>query len=474
MKHSIIRKFLSAYVVLIIVAVFVLNFFVSLKLRDYYELQISERLKNNVLLLSDIINKDLTESNQEMIQQKTKILADKLQLRITIIDNKGEVLGDSEEDPLLMENHSDRLEVIRALEASIGESNRFSDTLGYNMKYVATPVVKNNQITGVVRVALSLAAVESQLRFIYRIVLMGGLVAVAIALIIGYITSKRITSPISQIQTIAQSISQGNFSERIDIKTKDELGELAKSLNKMADRLQTQIYNLKKMDKVRTDFVANVSHELKTPLTSIKGFIETLEDGAIDDKQNAKRFISIIKKHTDGLSNILNDLLSLSELELDKDTLKKTDFDLKDLIEEVSLGFGHAVSSKHHKLEKKFAGDSFSIRADKGKIEQVLVNLIDNAVKYTGVKGVIKIYLADKSDRFSITVEDNGIGIPQEHINRIFERFYRVDKARSRNHGGTGLGLAIVKHIVALHSGYVAIESQVNKGTKVIISLPKA
>jgi len=474
MKHRIIWKFLSAYIVLIIVAIFVLNFFVSLKLRDYYELQISERLKDNVVLLSDIVNKDLAERNQEVIQRKTKVLADKLQLRITVIDNKGGVLGDSEKDPLLMENHSNRLEVIRAIESGIGESNRFSDTLGYNMKYVATPAVKNNQIIGVVRVALSLIEVEAQIRFIYRIVLMGGFVAVIIALIIGYITSKRITNPIRKMQGIAQSISQGNFNERIDIKTKDELEELAKSLNKMADRLQTQIDNLKKMDKVRTDFVANVSHELKTPITSIRGFIETLEDGAMDDRQNAKRFISIIKKHTDGLSNIINDLLSLSELELDKDTLKKENFDLKDLIEEVSLGFGHAVSSKHHKFEKDFTGDSFNVRADKTKIEQVLANLIDNAVKYTREEGIVKISLANNSDRFSIIVEDNGIGIPQDHIKRIFERFYRVDKARSRSLGGTGLGLAIVKHIVALHSGDITIESQVNKGTKVTISLPKA
>ncbi|NQU19445.1 HAMP domain-containing protein [bacterium] len=474
MKHRIIWKFLNAYIVLIIVAIFVLNFFVSLKLRDYYELQISERLKDNVVLLSDIVNKDLAERNQEAIQRKTKVLADELQLRITVIDNKGGVLGDSEKDPLLMESHSNRLEVIRALESGVGESNRFSDTSGYNMKYVAAPVVKNSQIIGVVRVALPLIQVEAQIRFIYRIVLMGGLVAVVIALIIGYITSKRITNPIRKMQGIAQSISQGNFNERIDIKTKDELEELAKSLNKMADRLQTQIDNLKKMDRVRTDFVANVSHELKTPLTSIKGFIETLEDGAIDDKQNAKRFISIIKKHADGLSNIINDLLSLSELELDKDTLRKENFDLKDLIEEVSLGFGHAISSKHHKFEKDFTGNSFNVRADKTKIEQVLVNLIDNAIKYTKEEGIVKISLVNNSDRFSIIVEDNGIGIPQDHIKRIFERFYRVDKARSRSLGGTGLGLAIVKHIVALHSGDIAIESQIDKGTKVTISLPKA
>jgi two-component system phosphate regulon sensor histidine kinase PhoR len=227
------------------------------------------------------------------------------------------------------------------------------------------------------------------------------------------------------------------------------------------------------MDKVRTDFVANVSHELKTPLTSIKGFVETLEDGAIDDRENAERFIAIIKKHTERLSNIINDLLSLSELELGKDRLAKTRFDLKGLLDEVSLGFGHAISVKNEALKIDSSGDDFFITADKAKIEQVLVNLIDNAVKYNKEGGTVRISLLERDDKVMITVEDEGVGIPKEYLSRIFERFYRVDKARSSQLGGTGLGLAIVKHIVLLHDGDVSIESQVNYGTKVIVTLPK-
>ncbi len=473
MKNKIIWKFLGTYILSIVIAVFVLNFFVGIKLRDYYELKISERLMSNAFLVGDILEEDLSSNAQEQIQTKIEVLADRLNLRITVIDIGGKVLGDSEEDPHLMDDHSDRLEIIRVIEGGIGESNRFSDTLGYNMKYVAIDVKKDNNSIGVVRLALPLREVESQIRVIYRIVLLGGIIAIVFVVITGYFISRSIISPITQMKEIAQALAKGDFSKRVDIRTKDELEVLAGSLNKMADELQLKINNLKKMDKVRTDFVANVSHELKTPLTSIKGFIETLEDGAIDDKENARRFISIIKKHAEALSNIINDLLSLSELELAKDRISKCNFDLKGLLDEVILGFGHAISNKKQKLELDFKGNSFKIFADRTKIEEVFVNLIDNSVKYTPETGQIKIVIAERKDMLEMRVEDTGIGIPQEHLDRIFERFYRVDKARSRKFGGTGLGLAIVKHIILLHNGNIDIESQIGNGTKVIITLPK-
>jgi two-component system phosphate regulon sensor histidine kinase PhoR len=216
-----------------------------------------------------------------------------------------------------------------------------------------------------------------------------------------------------------------------------------------------------------------VSHELKTPLTSIKGFIETLEDGAIEDKQNARRFLFIIKKHTERLNYIINDLLSLTEIETGKSALEAGKIDIKGLLDEVVWGFGHALSMKKQKLNADYNGQDFNIKADKDKIEQVLVNLIDNAIKYTGQRGNIKVSLFEEKDSIMFTVEDNGIGIPKEHLDRIFERFYRVDKARSRELGGTGLGLSIVKHIVMLHGGHIDIDSEIGKGTKVTVILPK-
>jgi len=473
MTRKIIWKFFGAFIFLTLIVVFVLYFFVSLKLQNSYEQKITEKLRSNAILVGDILTGDLLENKSRNIQKKVKTLAEKLNLRITVVDSNGKVLGDSDTEPSLMENHKDRLEIAEAFQGNYGQSTRFSDTLNYNMKYVAVRVDDSGNTLGVVRFALPLSEVQLQIQLIYRVILLSAIVAVVIALTVAYFLSRSITLPISRMQEAAQRITKGDFSRKVDIKSKDELGELAKSLNKMAGELQQKMENLRRMDKVRTDFVANVSHELKTPLTLIKGYIETLEDRSINDKEKTRRFISIIKEHTNRLENIIEDLLSLSELELSKDSLSKTDFNLKELIDEVTLSFGYALDAKRQILSVEQQDNDFRIKADRDKIEQVIVNLIDNAIKYTNEAGKINISLLEKENEYIFTVRDSGIGIPKEDMDRVFERFYRVDKARSRELGGTGLGLGIAKHIILAHRGQINIESEINKGTKVVVKLPK-
>ncbi len=473
MKKSIVWEFLGAYIFLILVAVLVLDFFVGLKFRDYYEKKISATLESNAILAGDLLKEDLISGKRNLIREETISLAKTLDLRITVIDGKGNVLGDSEKDPALMEDHGNREEVIAAIESGVGKSSRLSDTLGLNMKYVAVPVKEKGSILGVIRLAMPLTEVEHELRVINRVFILGGILAVILTLAIGYFISRSISLPIRKMDETARGIARGDFSKRVKIRTNDELGGLARSFNRMADELQLKIDNLGKADKIRTDFVANVSHELKTPLTSIKGFIETLEDGAIDDKENAGKFLAIIRKQAERLSNIINDLLSLTEIETGKGRIEIVEFDAKQLLDEVVWGFSHALSEKEQKLKLDYSGNDFSIKGDKDKIEQVLVNLIDNAIKYTGKKGDIRVSLFEQKDSVMLSIEDNGIGISKEHQDRIFERFYRVDKARSRESGGTGLGLSIVKHIVLLHKGYIDINSDAGRGTKVTVILPK-
>jgi signal transduction histidine kinase len=474
MRRSIIWKFFAACIILTLVVVFVLNFFASLKLRRDFEHKISEKLRTNAILAGQVLMEQLRAGEPEVIQQKVEGLANELNLRITVIDPRGTVLGDSDKDPLEMVNHSDRYEVIKAMKYGFGQSTRPSETLGYDMKYVAVRIDDNGDVLGVVRFAMPLSEVQLEMQIIYRAVLLGAVVALVIALTVAFFLSKSMTSPIREMKEIAQRLAEGDFSRKVRIKSRDELGELAKSLNTMADELQAKMENLKRMDRVRTDFVANVSHELKTPLTLIKGYIETLEDKAINDTKKAGKFISIIKDHTNRLSNIIDDLLGLSELELSRDSIEKSEFDLKILIDDVVLGFGHALAAKRQELTIEPQGSNFKIKADRDKIEQVFVNLIDNAIKYTGESGKIEICLVQQNGEVVVTVEDNGIGIPTEDLDRVFERFYRVDKARSRQLGGTGLGLGIAKHIVLAHKGQIHIESDVNSGTKVFVTLRRA
>ena len=473
MKKRIIQKFLGAYIFLILTSVVVLGAFVNLRLREYYQEKIAGELTSSAFLIGEVLRDDISSGRVGPIREEAAGLSKRLGLRITVIDRQGKVLADSETDPALMDNHSGREEVVRAISGAAGESSRLSDTLEINMKYVALPVRQGGEITGIVRLAVPLTDIERQLGLINRAFIVGGVISVLVTLFIGYFISRRISQPIREMGEIAGSIAKGDFSKRVDITTDDELGDLARSLNRMAGELRQKMENLEKMDRVRTDFVANVSHELKTPLTSIKGFIETLQDGAIDDKENAQKFLEIIRKHAERLGSIINDLLSLTEIENGKVDVKTDRFDIKTLLDEAVWGFGHAVSLKGQKLDVDYNGRDFGVRGNKDKIEQVIVNLIDNAIKYTGRDGHIKVSLFEKRDSIMMTFEDDGIGIDKEHLDRIFERFYRVDKARSRESGGTGLGLSIVKHIVALHNGHIEIESETGKGTKVTVILPR-
>lgn len=232
------------------------------------------------------------------------------------------------------------------------------------------------------------------------------------------------------------------------------------------------ITKVRELETIRRDFVANVSHELKTPLTSIKGFVETLLEGALDDKENSRNFLKIIQEHAKRLDDLVNDLLDLSHIESGEIKLELKDFNLTELADEIFSRFKSGLKKKSiaavNNLPQKFI-----VRADKKRIEQVLVNLIDNAIKFNREKGTIKIYGFDSDGKANIGVEDSGIGISAKDIPRIFERFYRVDKTRSRELGGTGLGLSIVKHIVELHSGSVGVESTEGLGSKFWFTLPQ-
>ncbi|MFO1443997.1 PAS domain-containing protein [Bacillus sp. Bva_UNVM-123] len=234
------------------------------------------------------------------------------------------------------------------------------------------------------------------------------------------------------------------------------------------------ITDMKKLEQMRKDFVANVSHELKTPVTSIKGFSETLLDGAMDDRKALEAFLKIILQESDRLQSLIQDLLDLSKIEQQGFHLSIQQYNLTATIEEVLAIVQGKVSEKEIKLVFKNEGAPIMIEADADRLKQVFLNLITNAITYTPKGGDISLSLYEKASKVVIKIKDTGIGIEKEEIPRIFERFYRVDKARSRNSGGTGLGLAIVKHIVEAHKGTISVESEVGCGTMFIIELNKS
>ena len=229
------------------------------------------------------------------------------------------------------------------------------------------------------------------------------------------------------------------------------------------------ITKIKDLEKTKKDFVTNVSHELRTPLTAIKGFVETLQDTNNDDEN--QHYLNIIKRHTDRVIRIVNDLLLLSELEGNSDSLELEDVNLQDLIENILKIFEQRLNEKNLVLKFNADRDLPVIKADPFKLEQVFINLVDNAVKYTE-SGEVVISLSRNKEIVKIEIQDTGICIPREHLSRIFERFYVVDSSRSRKLGGTGLGLSIVKHIVLLHKGKIDVQNITGTGTNFIVTLP--
>ncbi len=232
------------------------------------------------------------------------------------------------------------------------------------------------------------------------------------------------------------------------------------------------ITEVRRLEAKRRDFVANVSHELKTPLTAIRGYVETLLEGAIDDKAHAKEFLGVIHAQSRRLDNIVSDLLKLSSLESYAIEVNKVDVGLKDLADSLIAGLDSVFKAKKAVVINNIT-PGLAVKADPEKLGQVFVNLLDNAVKFSTENTKVEISSVELPEGVKVTVKDNGIGIPQEHLSRVFERFYRADKARSREMGGTGLGLSIVKHVIDLHGGSVGVESVEGSGSTFWFILPR-
>jgi two-component system, OmpR family, phosphate regulon sensor histidine kinase PhoR len=224
---------------------------------------------------------------------------------------------------------------------------------------------------------------------------------------------------------------------------------------------------------MRKDFVANVSHELKTPITSIKGFTETLLDGAMKDEQTLEYFLTIILKESDRLQTLIQDLLELSKIEQQGFKLNIQPVNIKEILDEIIIILQNKANDKEIDLSLISERDNIYISGDSYRLKQIFINIINNGITYTPKGGKVTVTIEENQHEVFVHVQDTGIGIKEEEIPRIFERFYRVDKARSRNSGGTGLGLAIVKHLVEAHQGQIKVKSKLGEGTTFTVKLKK-
>ncbi len=277
---------------------------------------------------------------------------------------------------------------------------------------------------------------------------------------------------LNRILNTIKAIRENKYSSPDEIKLGGNLIELEGEIKSMFLRTQNDIANLKKLEQVRTEFLGNVSHELRTPIFAIQGYLETLLDGAINDPKVNQIFLKKANLHTQNLNNLINDLIDISMIESGKMRMSFRYFNVKEYLDSIVNEMRPLAEEKKLELILNDIRPNLQLFGDKDRLKQVLVNLISNAIKYTD-KGRIDLFVAEESKYGKIIVKDTGSGISEEDLSRIFERFYRVDKDRSRAVGGTGLGLAIVKHIIDAHSSKIEVNSELGRGSEFSFKLKK-
>jgi len=398
--------------------------------------------------------------------------------RVTVIGRDGHVIVDSDASARAMENHRQRPEVAEALAGRVGSSSRSSPTVGIRYHYVALPIAE-----GALRFAVPLSDVQQRVNVLRMQILTAAALSFVPAILLAAFFARLVSAKLGRIIDYSSELARGHFGARLDKMGNDELGILGRKLNetgenleRMFNELEREHAELEKLERVRKDFVINVSHELRTPLAAIQGYTETLLDGALEDPNHNRRFLGIIKQNTERLTSLSADLLTLSRLEMKRQEFQFVAFSAKLLLEDILDTLAPLAARRNITLQLQPIDTAEEVFCDREAFYQVLSNLVDNAVKYSPVGSTIRIgaepIVRDNRKFLEFSVSDAGVGIPQEDLPRIFERFYRVDKARSRELGGTGLGLSIVKHLILAHGGSVRVTSKVGEGSQFFFSLP--
>ena len=451
-------------VAILLIALLSVTLFVADRFRDFVVDQQRITLEVNASTIArDIELNGFPSSGMAAICNVSKHIDETL--RVTLISTDGTVMCDSAANPQQMENHRERPEIRLALAGDTGSIIRFSNTVKASLLYVAVPVQTEAGVW-VIRAARSLAAIDDLLRQVFHVLIAVTALLIVAVFLLSFYVYRKINPPLYEIRQGAERFARGDFKRKLPEYQIKETSELAQAMNQMAAKLD-------RLENLRREFVANVSHELKTPVTTIKGFTETLIEGARDNPEELDRFLDIILRQTDRLSNIIDDLLTLSKLESAplSEVLALDWYDLCEIVESSRDVCLSRAEKKDIALTTE-CSSPVRVKVDQSLLQQAVVNLIDNAIKYSPEHTTVRVAVQFEARHVRIDVMDEGPGIMEEHFPRLFERFYRADKARSRRLGGTGLGLAIVKHIANVHQGEVGVSSDVGSGSTFSILLP--
>ena len=410
-----------------------------------YDLYMKQGVRDEVAY----IRTGLEEDGEGFLTSK---VGDATSSRITLLGKDGSVLFDSIEDPSEMENHSNRPEFIEAEKNGFGEMVRYSDTLSKQTFYYAVRL-DDGQILRVAKTTDSLL-----MTMVSSFLLLGGLVCVILMIEI-FLVQK-------QTRKLIEPINQIDLEQPLNDVCYEELRPLLFRLDQQNRQIQKQLEDLKNAESVRKEFTANVSHELKTPLMSISGYAELMMNGMVPSDK-VQDFSGRIYHESERLSNLVADIIQLSRLDEKNGETMFEPVDIGELGQDVINNLQNCAGKKQ--IELKYRGGSAKVEGVRHVLYEMLYNITDNAIRYTPEGGEVKVFVGKLNGKPYFRVEDNGIGIPESEQQRIFERFYRVDKSHSRETGGTGLGLSIVKHGAVLHHAKILLDSEPGRGTKMEI-----
>ena len=472
MKQSLYSKLVMIMLVLIMALMLVVGTFLVKSVEEFYTQQFFEQMQS--VFADTSLAEDLrSAAREDDPQQMAEILRtysgslgiDSGTRNYYILSKSGEyIIGSGSRDSM---KHMVSPNVMKAMN---GENGSMGDP-GADYMDVALPVSEGHgYIIWVLDNKAESEALADKLVDIIIVALGAGLV---ISVLLSMILAKALVTPITNLTHAAERVAGGDFDNKPESGARDEIGTLTTTFNNMADQLENTLDTLRRSESMRREFVANVSHELRTPITSIRSYAETLSDNmGMMPEDMEKEFLGVIVNESDRMTKIVQDLLTLSRFDAGSIEFKFEEFSFEKSVRDVYNAMALEAQRCHHAFILDIKSDPGVIYGDRARLEQVIMNFVSNAIKYTSNGGRIVISAGKEDDVVWVSVRDNGIGIPKEDVDKVFERFYRVDKARSRESGGTGLGLSIASEIVNRHNGKIDLQSRIGKGTTITMSLP--
>ena len=462
-RRSLYYKFLLGYLVFGLLGFLIISTFAS---KMTYEHLISQQAD---LLYDEASQMALdcsavyrgSDADLETVADQLSIISPSLQSEIWVVNRDGSVAADStggtrkgltgDFDPISIANQN------------YGIGN-FYGAFSYDVLSVSAPITGNYTTYGYVLVHMPLSQIAASRDGILNILYITSGIIYVLSLIILLVFTQTVYFPLKKITAGANEYAAGNLKYRIEISSRDEMGYLADTLNYMSDKLD-------QMEEYQRTFIANVSHDFRSPLTSIKGYLEAILDGTIPPEMQEKYLTRVITE-TERLNKLTQGMLTLNSLDK-KGLLTRTNFDINRVIKDTAASFEVICGKKDISFDLTFADNIQMVYADLGKIQQVLYNLIDNAIKFSESNSAITIEVVEKNEKVFVSIKDQGIGIPRKDQNKIWERFYKSDLSRGKDKKGTGLGLSIVKEIIQAHDEHINVISTEGVGTEFIFSLPR-